>query len=146
MSKPKEVRKMGDTAHETTILKGFKILVTDDEPDMRTFLAVLLEDNGAQVFKAADGLEALKIAQEEKPDLLTLDLAMPKMDGGEVYKALKAEDSLRDIPVCVITGQPELRKLIYSQDLPRPEGYLNKPVKEEAVLQNIRKILKIGKQ
>ena len=137
---------MGDTAHETTILKGFKILVTDDEPDMRTFLAVLLEDNGAQVFKAADGLEALKIAQEEKPDLLTLDLAMPKMDGGEVYKALKAEDSLRDIPVCVITGQPELRKLIYSQDLPRPEGYLNKPVKEEAVLQNIRKILKIGKQ
>jgi len=134
---------MGTINQENTLLFGLKILVTDDEPDMRTFLSTLFEDNGATVFQASNGIEALEIAQAEKPNLITLDLAMPEMDGGETYAALKAKSELQNIPVCVISGQPKLRKLIYSQDLPRPEGYMNKPVKEETVLMNIRKILRL---
>jgi CheY-like chemotaxis protein len=125
------------------VLAGRRILVVDDEPDVRTFLTAVFEDNGATVFSAADGDEGLALARKERPDLITLDLSMPGMDGGKVFEAIRKDPELAKIRVCIITGKPELRKLIYERDVPPPEGYLDKPVNEETVLTNVRRILEI---
>ena len=125
------------------LLAGRRILVVDDEPDVRTFLTAMLEDNGATVFAAADGDECLALARKERPDLITLDLSMPGMDGGKVFEAIRKDPELAKVRVCIITGKPELRKLIYERDVPPPEGYLDKPVNEETLLTNVRRILEI---
>jgi len=126
------------------ILAGYKILVLDDEPDVVMFLTAVLEDNGASVVQAYDGDEALDLARKERPDLITLDLSMPGRDGGEVFIALREDPDLRDIKVCIITGKPELRKLIYERPVPPPEGYLDKPVNEETLIRNLRKIFDLA--
>ena len=125
------------------LLAGRRILVVDDEPDVRTFLTAMLEDNGATVFAAADGDECLALARKERPDLITLDLSMPGMDGGKVFEAIRKDPELAKVRVCIITGKPELRKLIYERDVTPPEGYLDKPVSEETLLTNVRRILEI---
>ena len=125
-------------------LSNYKILVADDDPDMLVFIRSLLEDNGVNVFTANNGIDALKAAKIVIPDLITLDISMPGMDGGEVYKELKSDSELQNIPVLVISGKPELRGLIYKRDLPHPEGYLNQPVDDKTLLLNIRKILTLS--
>jgi len=67
---------------------------------------------------------------------------MPGKSGIEVFEMLKKDDDLKSIPVCVITGKPELRKLIYDRPT-TPDGYMDKPITEENLLINIRKILKV---
>jgi Fe-S oxidoreductase len=124
-------------------LAAYTILVVDDEEDVRVFLSTVLEDNGATVFTASSGEEGLELAREKKPDLMTLDMSMPDQHGGKVYEAMRKDPELRDIPVCIITGQPEMRGLIYDRDVPKPEGYLGKPVSEETLLTNARKILEL---
>ncbi|MFH1575049.1 MAG: response regulator [Acidobacteriota bacterium] len=123
-------------------LAGYKILVVDDEPDILVFYSALLEDNGAQVIQATDGDVALELARKERPSLITLDLSMPGTDGGKVFELLRKDPELAEIPVCIITGKPELRRLIYDRPGPPPEGYLDKPVDEDTLLLNVRKILK----
>ncbi len=126
------------------VLAGRKILVVDDEADIRTFLTTVMQDNGATVITAENGDKALALAKQEKPDLMTLDLGMPGKDGGAVYAALRADSALATLPVCIISGRPELRKTIYDKDIPKPEGYLDKPVTEESVLTNVRKVLELA--
>jgi CheY-like chemotaxis protein len=126
-------------------LAGKSILVIDDEPDMITFLGTVLEDNGATIHSAADGDDGLALAREHKPDLITLDLSMPGKDGGAVYQMMKNDAALRGLKVCIVTGRPEMRKLIYEKPVPPPEGYLDKPVSEETLLQNVRKIFDLSK-
>ena len=123
-------------------MHGKTILVADDEPDFVTFIATLLEDHGATVYTASDGIEALKLAREKKPDLMTLDITMPGKTGVEVFEDIRNDDELRNIKVCIITGKPELRKLIYERPVRSPEGYIDKPIDEEGLLINVRKILK----
>lgn len=126
-------------------LAGRKILIVDDEPDIRTFFTAVMEDNGATVLVAADGDTAIKMAIKEQPDLITLDLSMPGTDGAKVYEALRKNAETEAIKICIITGKPELRKLIYDRkSIPPPEGYLNKPVNEDTLLLNARKILELA--
>ena len=119
------------------------ILVVDDESDIREFIATVCEDNGAKVFQAADGDEALKLANDKLPDLITLDLEMPGRDVGEVFEIMRKDGNLADIPICIITGHPKLRSLIYDRPVAPPEGYIDKPVDEEKILLNARKILNL---
>ncbi|MBU0518868.1 response regulator [bacterium] len=131
-------------AAEAGLLAGKKILVVDDEPDIRIFFTSVFEDNGATVFEAADGDEAIEMARKEKPDLITLDLNMPGKDGGQVFEFLRKDDELSEVPVCIVTGRPELRRLIYDRPVRPPEGYLDKPVDEETLIRNSRKILELA--
>ncbi|UCD94677.1 MAG: response regulator [Candidatus Zixiibacteriota bacterium] len=126
---------------EDNVLKGYRILVTDDEPDFVTFVSAVLEDHGASVSRAYSGDEALELARREKPNLITLDIAMPGKSGKEVFEEMRADSDLKRIPVCIITGRPELRRLIYDRPVPPPEGYMDKPVTEDGLLLNVRKIL-----
>ncbi len=69
---------------------------------------------------------------------------MPGKDGGKVFEAIRNNPELTDTPVCIITGRPELRRLIYDRPVRPPEGYLDKPVDEAKLLLNVRKILELG--
>jgi len=131
-------------AEEALPLTGRTIVVADDEPDQVTLLATILEDNGATVFTASNGDEALDLVHRHRPDLLTLDLAMPGRSPGEVFELIRRNTDLEHLKICVITGRPELRKVIYDRSVAPPEGYLDKPVSEEKLLRNVRKVLELA--
>ncbi|MGE5344771.1 MAG: response regulator [Acidithiobacillales bacterium] len=136
--KPKGVVEMPKPAFP---LKGRRILVVDDEADIRLFLRTVLEDAGAEVYEAADGNQAIAEARRRKPDLITLDLSMEQKDGIETFAELRSDNELAGIPVCVVTGHPEFREVIYSRAVPPPDGYMDKPIKEEELVENIWRIL-----
>ncbi len=115
-------------------LAGRKILVVDDEEDVRTFLTTVFEDAGAEVITATDGDEALAMAIEHQPDFISLDLSMPGKDGVEVFVELRSSAETQEIPVCVVTGHPEFRQVIYDRPVSPPEGYLGKPVDEDKLV------------
>jgi len=128
----------------TGVLSGHRILVVDDEPDALSYISTVLEDHGAETLQAGDGDAALELARNGAPDLITLDLSMPGKSGIEVFTELRSDQRTRHIPVCVITGHPELRKLIYERPAsPQPEGFVNKPVDERTLLLNVRKVLEV---
>ncbi len=122
-------------------LKGRRILVVDDEADIRLFLRTVLEDAGAEVHEAADGNQALAQARRLKPDLITLDLSMEHKDGIETFAELRSDGELAGIPVCVVTGHPEFREVIYSRAVPPPDGYMDKPIKEDELVETLWRIL-----
>jgi CheY-like chemotaxis protein len=133
-----------ETGSEGLELTGRRLVVADDEPDQLTFLATVFEDHGATVFRATNGDEALEMVRKERPDLLTLDIEMPGRDVGEVFEMLRKDSDLAELKVCVITGRPELRSLIYQRAVRKPEGYLTKPVTEESLVLTIRKCLEVA--
>ena len=128
---------------EVLSLQGYKILVVDDEPDVLTYISTVLEDQGAAVIQALDAEQALELALKEKPDLITLDLSMPGRNGGYVFEEIRKNPELSASRVCIITGKPELRRLIYDRPVRPPEGYLDKPINEETLLTNVHKILEV---
>lgn len=127
-------------------LSGYRVLIVDDDSDAREFIRTVLSDEKAAIVEAKDGLEALEVARREKPDLVTLDITMPGKTGAQVYEEMRQDPDLRDIPVCIVSGQPELRKLIYQRVVPPPDGYLDKPISENALLLIVKKILALSQR
>jgi len=127
-------------------LNGYCVLVVDDDEEIRTFLTTLMGDEGAAALQAADGDEALATAIRAKPDLITLDLSMPGRDGIETFCDLRENPATEQIPVCIITGHPEFRKVIYDRPVTPPEGFIEKPCDPEHVVKTIRRILGLGKR
>ena len=127
-------------------LGGAKVLVVDDDEEIRVFLVTLLSDEGALVFEAADGDEAIKVAERKRPDLITLDLSMPGKDGIDAFCDLRQNPATEEIPVCIITGHPEFRKVIYDRPVAPPEGFLNKPCQPDHVVETIHRILGLRKR
>jgi len=138
VGEPSAEVKLGEIAVEkvevSEPLAGHKILVVDDEEDVRTFLITVFEDAGAEVLSAASGDEAIAMALEHHPDLISLDLSMPGKDGVETFVELRETEGTAEIPVCVVTGHPEFRQVIYGRSVPPPEGYLGKPVNEDKLV------------
>ena len=127
-------------------LSGHRILVVDDDPDAREFIKTVLGDDGATIIEAQDGVEALATARREKPDLVTLDITMPGKGGAQVYEEMREDSELHSVPVCIVSGQPELRKLIYQRVVPPPDGYLDKPINEDALLLIVKKLLALSRR
>jgi two-component system phosphate regulon response regulator PhoB len=128
-----------------------KILVVDDELDTRIFISTLLETSGYKPIVAADGLEGLKKARQIRPELIILDVMMPREGGVEMYRQLKADETLRGIPVIMLSGIAK-KTFFYSQNLlnlyeshivPEPEAYIEKPPEPEELLQWTRNLLGI---
>jgi CheY-like chemotaxis protein len=140
VSKKKATTKAEEAARQ---LEGRKILVVDDEDDARTFLSTVLADAGATIIEASDGDQAIELAKKEKPDLITLDISMPGRDGVEVFKDLRGSDETGAISICVVTGHPEFREVIYGAHQAKPEGYMNKPVSPEDLVTGLRRIFEL---
>ena len=83
------------------------VLIVDDDEDIRLLCRLHLERRGYRVTQAADGAEALEVARADRPDLILLDVMMPVMDGWECLAALKADASLRSVPVFIVTGKTQ---------------------------------------
>jgi CheY-like chemotaxis protein len=122
-------------------LSGSVILVVDDDEDIRTFLLTLFADHGAGLCEAADGDEAMEVATSNRPDLITLDLSMPGRDGVTTFCDLRDDPRTSDIPVCIVTGHPEFRRVIYERPVTAPEGFVCKPVDPEELVRTVRRIL-----
>jgi CheY-like chemotaxis protein len=127
-------------------LNGACILVVDDEEEIRAFLATVLTDEGAAVLEAADGDLGLEIARRSRPDLITLDLSMPGADGIEAFSRLRTTAETAQIPVCIVTGHPEYRKLIYDRPVTPPEGFVHKPCDPEHLVRTIRRIVGLAER
>jgi CheY-like chemotaxis protein len=82
-----------------------KILIIDDEIHILTYLRHVLEDNGYQTATASNGEEGYEVMQREKPDLITLDLQMPKEGGTKFYQKFRKDEDYKHIPIIVVTGQ-----------------------------------------
>jgi len=93
------MRERGATPGEMT-----KILVVDDNLDSRELVAKILQNRGYNVIEALDGEDALNKAREERPALILMDISLPKLDGYEVTRRLKALEELRDIPIIALTA------------------------------------------
>jgi len=113
-----------------------KILIVDDEEDIRLYLSTLLGDQGYETVLAKDGEEAWKQVEGNSPDLITLDISMPEKSGIKFYREMKADDRWKKIPVIIVTGVSEdMRKFLSSRhQVPPPEGYLAKPINQEEIL------------
>jgi CheY-like chemotaxis protein len=116
-----------------------KILVVDDEADVRTFLRTLLQKHGYEVVLATDGFEGLKILKETKPDLITLDLMMPKQSGTDMYRKLQKDKELVKIPVIVISGLSGRHLAV-----PEPLAVFDKPINPEQFMEVVEKALENG--
>ena len=81
------------------------VLVADDDPDIQTLVVLRLERSGYRVLRASDGQEALDLALSELPDLAVLDITMPKLDGCEVTRTLRADARTADMPVILLTAR-----------------------------------------
>jgi DNA-binding response OmpR family regulator len=123
-----------------------KILIVDDEEDILAYLTTLFTDNGYQVMIAHDGREALAMMKKEKPDLVTLDIIMPKESGVRFYRDVKEDAELKNVPIIIITAltgwgyDPEgFHKFIKSRKhVAPPEGFLSKPVDREELLKIVK--------
>jgi twitching motility two-component system response regulator PilH len=86
-----------------------KVLIADDDPDVREVFSAFLECMGKLALTAADGVEALAVARREHPSLIVLDLKMPRMDGPALRSALQRDAALAGIPVVVVSGEVDSR-------------------------------------
>ena len=127
-----------------------KVLIVDDELHMRVFMTTLLEVNGFKPLAAGDGNEGLKLAREKKPVLIIMDMMMPKESGIEMYRQVKTDAELKDIPVIVVSGLSK-KTFLHSQKmldqhygvrLPDPAAYIEKPPEADELLAAIHAALK----
>ena len=118
------------------------ILVVDDEPDVRTFLSTLFEDNGYATVMAQDGNEGLSKVKEKAPDLVTLDITMPNKSGVRFYREMKESAEWRKVPIIIVTGvSGDFRTFISTRkQVPPPEGYLSKPIDKTEILNLVKKL------
>jgi DNA-binding response OmpR family regulator len=117
---------------------GSKILVVDDDPNVVELVRLYLERDGHQVLIANDGVAGLEMAREELPDLIVLDLMMPRMDGMEVCRTLRAESS---VPVVMLTAMVEEDDRLAGLDL-GADDYVTKPFSPRELAARVRAVLR----
>jgi len=122
-----------------------KILVIDDESSIIAYLTTVLEDNGYQTCSATDPQTALAVAREQSPDLVTLDIMMPKRSGVALYQDIKRDPQLRRIPVIFVTAfsrtddfwPTAFRRVVPDGRIPLPEAYVEKPIHLATFLETV---------
>ena len=127
-----------------------KILIIDDELDMRIFLCNLLGTCGYAPIDAGDRKEGLQKARKEKPALIILDVMMPKEGGIQMYRELKQDMNLKEVPVIMLSTIDRKTFLKYQRfhrthkdwDVPDPGAYLEKPLEAQELINTVRRLTK----
>lgn len=117
-----------------------RILIIDDEEDMRVYLQTLLDKAGYDTEVAENGDLGVERALKFQPDLITLDLMMPKQSGIKAYQRLKGDTETRQVPVLVLTGLGR-QKDFFGGGMPQPEAVMDKPIEREAFLGQVSQLL-----
>ena len=120
-----------------------KILIIDDEKDIIETLGFRLEASGFDVISANDGVEGLEKAQKEKPDLIILDVMMPKMDGYQVCRLLKFDESTQHVPVILLTARGQDRDRKIWKDV-GADAYISKPYDSVQLVARVQELCPEG--
>ncbi len=128
---------------------GKKVLVVDDDADIRMLNKGIVEESGYTSIEAADGVEGLEMAKKENPDLIILDVLMPKQSGVRMYRELVTDKSLKHIPIILFSGIAKSTFLrsqkaltqFGGEKVPEPEVYLEKPIEPEELANRIKEAL-----
>ncbi|MFC1708662.1 response regulator transcription factor [Candidatus Omnitrophota bacterium] len=122
-------------------MSGKKILLVDDEGQLVEMVKMRLEANGYRVVTAGDGQEGLDKARQENPDLIILDLMLPKMDGYKVCRMLKFDEKYKSIPIVLFSAraQEEDKQLGIQVGA---DAYIAKPFEPEALMEKIEELIK----
>jgi len=120
-----------------------KILIVDDEQDVLTYFEAVFQDNGFDTVSAEDGIEGFELAKSEKPDLIVLDITMPKQSGLKTYRQYKRQPALKNIPVIIVTAVNDSFKELLDEleDLEQPKGIFYKPIDPQELLKVVAGIL-----
>ena len=122
-----------------------KILIAEDEPDIRELVAFTLRFSGYEVISASNGEEAVQIASREYPDLILMDVRMPRMTGYDACRVMKGNPELKDIPVVFLSAKGQESEIQTGLDA-GAEEYLLKPFAPDQLTDRVRAILsKFGK-
>lgn len=129
-----------DAPEEQTAIMAKHILIVDDEPNIVLSLEFLMRKHGYTVTTASDGEEALRLVDEHKPDLVLLDVMMPRMDGYQVCEVLRGRDDLKDLRIIMLTAK--------GRDVEREKGlsmgadeYITKPFSTQEVVTRVEQVL-----
>lgn len=120
--------------------KHKKILVVDDDENIIQVLKMRLEVNGYKIFTASNGAEGLERAKEVGPDLILLNIMMPRLDGIMTTLKLKGTEEMRSIPVIIMTGIKEKEEMILAKHVGAAD-YITKPFEPDELLKKINKLL-----
>ena len=132
--------KQQDAAHEA-MTKGKTILVVDDSPTVRKLISGKLEKCGHEVFCSSDGVEAMEALENIMPDLILLDITMPRMDGYQVCKLIRGNESLKDVPVVMISGKDGFFDKVRGR-MAGTSGYITKPFGPETLMKAVESYLR----
>ena len=119
-----------------------RILVVDDSPANVEILQMRLQAQGYEIKTAADGEEALAAVREHRPDLILLDVMMPKLDGIEVCRRLRADPAVPFMPIILVTAKSDTKDVVAGLDAGGDE-YLTKPVDQAALVGRVKSMLRI---
>jgi len=119
-----------------------KILIVEDEKDIVNILKIALEKHGYEVISVQNGEEAIEKINLLIPDLIILDLMLPKVDGNSVNLKLKENPQTQNIPVIVITGKGQLRELFNLKEGVNISGYFEKPFPVKILINKVKELLK----
>lgn len=126
-----------------------KILIVDDEMDMRIFISTLLETSGYKAVATRDGKDGIRKAKDILPDLIILDVMMPGEGGVQMYRQLKTDKTLKDIPVIMLSAVAKktfvhylkMLNLQLNNSIPYPDAYMEKPPETEELLKITGKLI-----
>ena len=126
-----------------------KVLVVDDDVDVIKLVSVLVERSGYKAIVAKNGVEGMDKVREDKPDLIILDILMPKESGIRMYRELKTDEPSKDIPVVILSAiakrsffrSQKVLDEFAGQSVPEPEAYIEKPEEPEELIELMMKIL-----
>ena len=120
--------------------KNKTILIVDDEQDIVETLKFILEANGYKCYCAYNGEDGLNQAKEIKPDLIILDVMMPKINGYKISRLLKYDNKYKDIPIIMVTARSQEQDKLIGEETGVNE-YISKPFELEEILDAVRKYL-----
>ena len=119
----------------------YTVLIAEDESDIRQLISFNLERESMDTLLAKDGAEAFEIAKEKGPDLIILDLMLPKMDGFTVFKELRLDSRTKDIPVIMLTAKAQLDDVITGLEM-GADDYLTKPFSPKELVLRVKALLR----
>jgi len=117
-----------------------RILIVDDEEDILNVLRFRLEANNYEVLSASDGQEGLNKARFEKPDLIILDLMLPKLDGYKVCRMLKFDENYKSIPIIIFTASAQKKDEEFDMEM-GADAYITKPFEPAILLGKMKELL-----
>ena len=122
------------------MIKKKRILLVDDEADFVEVLRIRLEDSNYEVIVAYNGEEGLERAEREEPDLILLDIMLPKISGFDVCRKLKIDKNFKDIPIIMLTAKFQPNDIRFGEGM-GADAYITKPFEPQVLLAKMRELL-----